>query len=388
MDLEGKLADAQALNNNLQLEINKMKDLHADKEQDLRSQLDLITTKSSEGGEWQSRHNDLKRENQELQQDNQELQQELLEQQRVTDEVRREAAGFLEEMRTISESSDKSWEREEGLVEQVRRLEEEVKDWKARYSRSKAQLRSVKTGSLNLSVQQSGVGRDAGLLHSDGLIQDYHITNFQLAIDEVLRVARSGESKALLDQMKSVVIAVKDICEDVSRDPSEQAAKMKARVTATASNFITGTKNFAYSRGVSPVSLVDAAASHLSAAVVDLVHAVKMRPTSADELEEDGDDAAQTDGISKYYSMNAHAPSSVTDSVYSSNTIPQPRSPRSSQKYQLPSTQYQMPVNGRKPVPNGVPNGVPNDIPKAKPASYDPRQHEEELRDLRDLKVS
>ena len=365
-----------------------MKDLHTDKEQDLRAQLDLVTTKNNDGGEWRSRHDDLERENQELQQDNQELQQELLEQQRVTDEVRREAAGFLEEMKTISDSSDKSWEREEGLVGQVRRLEEEVKEWKGRYSRTKTQLRSTETGSTNLSVQQPSIGKDRSLLQSSGLIRDYHITNFQLAIDEVLRVAHSGESRAALDQVKSVVIAVKDICEDVSKDSNEQPMKMRARVTATASNFITGTKNFAYSGGVSPVSLLDAAASHLSAAVVDLVHTVKMRPTSINELDNDDDDiAAQIDDIGNYYNgMNDRA--SVTESVYSSNTIPPP-----SQKYQLPSTQYQMPLNTRKPVPNGLPNGVRNGLPNGKPSnhtpgsSYDQKQHEEELRELREFKV-
>ena len=39
------------------------------------------------------------------------------------------------------------------------------------------------------------------------------------------------------------------------------------------------------SNGIAPVSLVDAAASHLTGAVVELIKVVKIRPTPAGELE-------------------------------------------------------------------------------------------------------
>jgi len=52
---------------------------------------------------------------------------------------------------------------------------------------------------------------------------------------------------------------------------------------------ITASKNFVSANGLSPVSLLDAAASHLTAAVVELVRTVKIRPTPAGELEDDDD---------------------------------------------------------------------------------------------------
>lgn len=57
--------------------------------------------------------------------------------------------------------------------------------------------------------------------------------------------------------------------------------ELKAKVHATLSNLMTASKNHATSFGVSPVSLVDAAASHLSNTVVELVRLLKIRRTTA-----------------------------------------------------------------------------------------------------------
>lgn len=58
---------------------------------------------------------------------------------------------------------------------------------------------------------------------------------------------------------------------------------LKSKTHATLSNLMTASKNHAMSFGVSPVSLLDAAASHLSATVVDLIRLLKVRRTSSKE---------------------------------------------------------------------------------------------------------
>jgi hypothetical protein len=84
---------------------------------------------------------------------------------------------------------------------------------------------------------------------------------------------------------------IKDIDETPLQDETtvQQQQKMKSKVSATANNLITVTKNFAASAGISPVSLIDAAASHLVAAVVDMLRTVKIRATPTGELEDDDD---------------------------------------------------------------------------------------------------
>lgn len=59
----------------------------------------------------------------------------------------------------------------------------------------------------------------------------------------------------------------------------ERLSSLETKTTATLSNLMTACKNHAISFGLSPVSLVDAAASHLSATVVELIRLVKIKRT-------------------------------------------------------------------------------------------------------------
>ncbi|KAI9881699.1 MAG: hypothetical protein M1823_006589, partial [Watsoniomyces obsoletus] len=100
---------------------------------------------------------------------------------------------------------------------------------------------------------------------------------------------------ALLDHMKTVVLAVRNITTDIEQNSgavrdeevAKKRAKLKSKVSATANNVITASKNYAAAGGLSPVSLLDAAASHLTAAVVDLVKTVKIKPTPHGDLNDD-----------------------------------------------------------------------------------------------------
>lgn len=91
--------------------------------------------------------------------------------------------------------------------------------------------------------------------------------------------------------MKSVVNAVTNVLDDVrssSRrhaDP-EGVHALEERVEATLSNLVAASKTHATSSGLSPVSLLDAAASHVSAAVTDLGRVVLLRRATKAEQEQ------------------------------------------------------------------------------------------------------
>ena len=319
LDLEGKLADALSLNKGLQSELEKARAYNSENEQSLRSQIDQLSNKKNGGAEWKMRYDDL-------QQDHQELQRELHDQQEVTEEVRREASMFLNEMKTISERHDQKYEREEKLAQQVNELEKEIREWKSRYARTKTQLRTLRTTSMGLLSDLPNAGKyanDIDFAHQDGRVKDFHVTKFQLALDDVLRTARVGAPQSVLESMRVVVHAVKHISRDVNDsstplddEAAQQQNKVRTKLSATANNFITASKNFALSKGLSPVSLLDAAASHLASAVVDLVRTFKIRPTPTDELEEDDDDESLIAGSPGYFNVSNGRPS-IVDSLYS-----------------------------------------------------------------------
>ena len=110
----------------------------------------------------------------------------------------------------------------------------------------------------------------------DGVIEDGNVSRFQNSIDDLLAAARRDDSE-VLDLMTEVVKATRAITDDLKRfgnptvEDDPKVRKLTTRLSATANNLITATKNHVSSQGLSPVSLVDAAASHLTSTVVDLV---------------------------------------------------------------------------------------------------------------------
>lgn len=96
--------------------------------------------------------------------------------------------------------------------------------------------------------------------------------------------------------MKAVVNAVSSVTDDVKgfeRNPTrfeigdETVRHLRERCEATLQNLVSAARNHASSFGLSPVSLMDAAASHVSAAIIDLVKLLYLRRASSLDRERD-----------------------------------------------------------------------------------------------------
>ena len=354
-ELEDKISKAEVLNSSLQLELDKARTDQDNVERDLRAQLDAASV--SQGGgdaELQARFADLEIKNQDLQA-------ELQNQQQVTEEVRREATRFLTEMKVLSEQSHTDWDREEKLAKEVKGLEEEARQWKSRYTKAKTQLRHLRaSSSVGISESRPDVGtytKENELLQEDGLVKDIHVTKFQISIDELLRIARFDEHQLVLHQVRAVIVAIRHVLEDVEvGDASGDLVNAKARVSGTANNLITACKNFANSSGLSPVSLLDAAASHLATAVIEIIRLVKIQPTPSDVLEEDDEEQITDMKSLDYFSVTpSQRRASNSDSIYSAMSAPSGHS--------LKGTSSHLDVPGV--------NGMPS-----QPISIQPEDHE------------
>ena len=330
-NLENKLRDAEDLNDNMRSELDRVHDDNARNEREMRSEMDAMASKSSGDNEWKNRYESLDRAHQDLRR-------ELLQQERTTSEVKQEAMNFLSQMKQLSQRSDQSVEREEKLVHRVHNIENELKEWKSRYAKARTQLRSMRAGSTAMSIHAPNA-REAAFHASDGLVKDIHVTKFQIAIDELLRAARSPDPSTVLSHVKSVVVSVRnialatgDISPSSTDDRSIQITALKSKVSATSTNLITAAKNFSLSHGLSPVSLLDAAASHLSAAVIELLRIVKTCHTPSEELEDedllDENNSAIADSPADYYGLGATRSSggdASAHSVYSPVSSPPSR---------------------------------------------------------------
>lgn len=323
-DLESKVSKAEDLNSSLQLELERVRNEHETMERDLRSQLNGSSRGVDDAG-LQARYVDLETQHQNLQA-------ELQQQKQVTDEVRREAAAFLMEMKTLSAESHSNWEREEQLSNEVHRLEADANEWKHRYAKVKAQLRHLRTSSGGFADSRpdaSLVAKEHELVQADGVVKDIHVTKFQVSVDELLRVARFEESHVVLHQLKMVIGTVRHILQDVEYSPipvdgsAALRAKLKGQVSTTANNMITATRNFASSSGLSPVSLLDAAASHLCTAIIDLIRAVKIQASPVDEMEDEDHEAdVSQEQFPDYFDTSASQKRMSNNSVYSAISRP------------------------------------------------------------------
>jgi hypothetical protein len=324
LNLENKLAEAENLNDTMKQELDRIRDDHAQETQEMQSELAQARQYGAA--------NSASAGNPELEQENQELRMALQEQQQIADEVRREAQDSLREMRMLSQQSGESWVRYGEMENTIEQLEREVHDWRNRYARTKTQLRNMRASSMGLTIEQDmgKMVREKGFTHDNGLVKDVNVTKFQISIEEMLQRARSDNPEKAIDAMKAVVTNVRRITKDVDEsgtpDPelAQIQAKLKGRVSSTANNVITAAKNHAASAGISPVSLLDAAASHLVAAMVELLRTVKIRATPAGELEDDDDGTITPVDSTGFFTPQTNGLATSPPQPQQKNTLPAP----------------------------------------------------------------
>lgn len=288
-DLESRLNDAQNLNESLKDELSKARDDQEEESSQLRDQLAILQQQQ------QQQQSNSGQADAELEEENRNLRESLMEQRETTEQVRREGQQMLREMKFLSDQSTATYEKQLELERTVEQLENDVREWKNLYARTKTQLRDMRASSTGLQIEQ-GPGNlihERGFVDDNGVVKDLHVTKFQIAIDELVQRARQEDPDRVIDAMKSVVVSVRRITRDVDESTSsddlfaQQKPKLKAKVSSAANHLITASKNFVVGAGLSPVSLLDAAASHLTSSVVELLRSAKIRPTPAEQLDDD-----------------------------------------------------------------------------------------------------
>jgi len=129
----------------------------------------------------------------------------------------------------------------------------------------------------------------------DGGLLDIHVTAFLSAIDGLLTAGRSSAPTRVLVPMKGVVTSTTAIIDDVrsyEQRPSradvdiEILRSLRERAEATLTNLVAASKTHATSSGMSPVSLLDAAASHVSVTLTEIAKMICIRKASRAEQED------------------------------------------------------------------------------------------------------
>jgi hypothetical protein len=275
----------------------------------------------------------------------------------LANELRNELSSLVDELRMVNERCEDLQTELDKERRDKESKERETVEWKEKWQRVKTELRNLKatsqlfTSSSNHERLGTGTG-DFMPASPDGLIQDSSISTFQTSIDDLLESARSKEPSSVILQARKVVSAVEKIDKDVQAIPSSRYNQfslqdqdlinsLKAKINATLSNLMTASKNHATSFGVSPVSLLDAAASHLACTIVELVRILKIRKSSS-SFEPSSSSTTTTTmattSSSSRFNREPPMPPLPEDSSSSSTSIHSYSSPRSNQSRDLPPT--------------------------------------------------
>nr|GAT57893.1 predicted protein [Mycena chlorophos] len=213
------------------------------------------------------------------------------------EQLRNDLENLLTELADLSHRNDELAAAKDSDAQTIRELEMQLKDYKRKYEQAKTELRSFKaTSQLFIQAPKMDRPEDQLATSADGGVVDIHITAFLTAVDTLLTAGRSNAPTRVLTPMKAVVNAVTSIIDDVrafearpTRDRSEvdpdALASLRERAEATLSNLVTASKTHATSAGMSPVSLLDAAASHVAATVTEIARTVCIRKATRAEQE-------------------------------------------------------------------------------------------------------
>ncbi|KAF9070817.1 hypothetical protein BDP27DRAFT_1323049 [Rhodocollybia butyracea] len=213
----------------------------------------------------------------------------------VVEQLRADMQNLLVEVGDLSRRNDELMTAKDSDLVVIRDLDNQLKEYKRKYEQAKTELRSVKaTSQLFLQAPKIDKLEDQLPVSPDGGVLDIHVTAFLSAVDGLLTAGRSNAPTRVLSPMKSVVNAVTNIIDDVrtyERRSSRSDVDMDAlrllreRAEATLSNLVTASKTHATSSGMSPVSLLDAAASHVAATVTDIGKMIFIRKATKSEQE-------------------------------------------------------------------------------------------------------
>ncbi|KIK69320.1 hypothetical protein GYMLUDRAFT_67972 [Collybiopsis luxurians FD-317 M1] len=238
----------------------------------------------------------------------------------VVEQLRADMLSLLTEVSDLSRRNDELMTAKDSDLIVIRDLDNQLKEYKRKYEQAKTELRSVKATS-QLFVQAPKIEKLECQLpvSADGGVLDIHITAFLSAIDGLLTAGRSNVPTRVLSPMRSVVNAVADIIDNVrvyekrlarSDIRMDLLRSLREQAEVTLSDLATASKTHATSSGMSPVSVLDAAASHVAATITDIGKLIHVRKATKAEQEQ---------FISSSYSPSSSATNGFSPSLRSVN---------------------------------------------------------------------
>ncbi|KAG1048132.1 hypothetical protein G6F43_009456 [Rhizopus delemar] len=196
---------------------------------------------------------------------------------------------MLGELKRMAKLNEELILEKENTDNEIQKLKNQIKDWQIKHEKIKIELRTMKAFPTGDRYSKSIDLINENFLQPtrNGIINYDHILTYQASIDDLLSTARSSSPINVIQVMKTIVTICKSITEQVETSESRLSNEtkytlyeLKTRFSTALSDLLVAAKHHANGKGLSPVSLLDCSAGHLTAVVIDLAKLLGMKDTS------------------------------------------------------------------------------------------------------------
>ncbi|EPB89130.1 hypothetical protein HMPREF1544_03997 [Mucor circinelloides 1006PhL] len=252
------------------------------------------------------------------------LDREYNQQQEAVRNVKKETKQMLDELKRLAKVNEELLTEKEKAENTISQLKEEAKEWQIKYEKARIELRSVKASSMiDLDHSQNIVKNNFLQPTRDGVIPQDHILTYQAYVNDLLTAARSTDPSQVIQVMKNMVTVCRSITEEIenqedvlSLDTKKSLYELKTTFSNSLSDLLVAAKYHASGMGLSPVSLLDRSAGHLTSVIVELVKLLGMNGSSPTTLKSTASAAASSPTSNKITTSSIL--SSLNDSSYGS----------------------------------------------------------------------
>lgn len=223
------------------------------------------------------------------------------------EELKSQVIKLIEEVKNLGEREEARFLAEERTRDYIHSLESQLRDMRDKLGIVKSEVDRFKRSSgLQPPLPDNSINNQATInVNEYGGIRFENLTGLQNAIDDLIVTGRSSSPSFVLNVMKPIVGYVTAIQTDVenwlnsnndqNREENGRLNVLKERMIATLDNLMTATRNHAMGGGLSPISLLDAAASHVAVSAIEIAkliglkQSVNIKDINDDVLDNDGD---------------------------------------------------------------------------------------------------
>lgn len=210
---------------------------------------------------------------------------------RERDELKHQVVMLIEEVKNLSEREESRIVAEEQNKDYIHSLETQLRELRNKFGVVKSELDRFKRSSgLQPPLPDNNAANIS--INEHGAIAFETLTGLQTAIDDLIVAGRSSSPSLVLNVMKPIVGYVTSMQSDIEtwqnsagKAESDRINVLKEKLIATLDNLMTATHNHAMGGGLSPISLLDAAASHVAMSGIEIAKLIGLRRSQAGSVD-------------------------------------------------------------------------------------------------------